>query len=243
MEDQLNSLISPAKSFHSERGAQYALRALTDGNYKPLFLSQLVALKTGANHDCPFWSTDIATPDSVMKGRTKGGLDVLVIAHVPNYFSNPDNLNRAVQEGLINGYGSIPVAEFHRTLDLEEKEKVIVLAGNKYDEFISAPEGDLSELGYLSPGDYLAACSILTHPAPTPFIGERSKARNYILAHKKIFGNHFGIWHKLPDSDKPIGGLLHLGSSGNNSIGIHALDSETRFIGVPGRTEYALPPS
>ena len=235
MLDDLNKQLKPLKAFHAS-SPDVALRELLNEGYSPIYAAKLAFLRASVPPECPLWGVTYTTPSLVMKGKTRGGLDAVVVAHVPNYLSNPDNIESAIQDGLVDGYAKIPPEEFYQILEMENGKNVFVLSEQGYENYMNSHSGNLAELGYLSGNRFLAVRSVLLYPAAKPFLGGRKEARDYITAHKRIYGSDFGIRHLLPEYEGPVGGFLSLGSSGTNSLQVVGLDYDACFIGIPKRS-------
>ena len=108
-------------------GVEKALRQCQDAGYDALFMPQLVDARIVAPADSDIWNTWYTTQSLRATGRSKGNKPVVVYAHVPHYFSDPDNIKEAVNKGLVNYAGEMPPEEFQKLLALEDNENVLLL--------------------------------------------------------------------------------------------------------------------
>jgi len=205
------------KPFYSER----ADTALQDCQrvHEVLFMPQLADARIlDQNKQSLVWDGWYTTISTRATGRTKQGSPVVVYAHVPNYFSNPENIRVAIEQGLANYAGRMPQEEFQRLLDLQDDKHVFVIDHNKLRSSTSG---------------VIATKDALKHPQTVPFIGGEERAEQYIKAHEKVFGNRIGIWHCDDLSDIPLGHLLFLGGTDYvGLIGGNVLSDSARFVGV-----------
>lgn len=177
-------------------------------------MPQLIDLRIGASKDIRIWHRGYSTLSISATGKTKQGKPVVVYAHVPNYFSNPENIKKA-WKNLIYGAGIIPVNEFQKLLDLEDKVNVFVVDYNTLKR---------SKRGIIPLKD------ALKHPQTIPFIGGIERAETYLARHKEVWGEKIGILYSDVLDDLPRGCLLdmyidELSYSGLNETGC--------FIGLP----------
>lgn len=207
-----------AKEFYANR-TDRALRNLQEENYQAVFMPQIVDARLEASREDRIFQTWYTTPSIKATGRTKQGNAVVVYAHIPNYFSNPDNIEKAINQGLVNYAGILPQKEFQKLLDLEDKKNVFVVDYNVLKNSSSC---------------VIPVSKALKHPQTIPFLGGEERAEKYLQKHKEVYGNRMGIWHSddLAD-DESFGRLLFLGNnyyydlSGNSNF-----VNVGRFVGV-----------
>ena len=206
------------KEFHADYLDQ-ALENCQKEGFEAVFMPQLIDARIEAPKDARIWQTWYSAPSIRATGRTKQGIPVVVYAHIPNYFSDPENIEEAMEQGLINGAGILPQKEFQKLLDLEDDKNVFLV---DYNELKSSKSTIISSKGALE------------HPQTIPFIGGRERAEAYLGRHKEVYGNSIGMRHSDDLHDKPTGRLLFLGydcdDDLNGSYDLHYL--EGRFVGV-----------
>lgn len=235
----------PAKEFHNMK-YYLALKELQHADYSPVYMRQLLAAKTAAvpkerpqtideiPMEIELWERWYATPSVSLTGYTVHGTPAVVFAHIPTYLTNPDVLEDAEKqyfEDFIAGKKVIkrvpvPKREFLRLLDLEDKEKVFVLAGAEFEAYANSSSGIISAK---------TIKGVLAHPAVIPFVGGEEAAVDYIKAHQIMWGKgRIGIWHTTLIGETPSGSLLYAGSSNLSSISIdNDFSCDGRFIGFP----------
>jgi hypothetical protein len=199
------------------RGVEKALRQCQDEKYDALFVPQLADARIAASGDSRVWNTWYSTPSLRATGRTKGNKPVVVYAHVPNYFSKPTNIAKAVDDGLVKYAGRMPPKEFQMLLDLEDNENVFVV---DYDKLKNSSSGVID------------VAQALKHPQTIPFLGGQTRAEQYLQRHREVRGNTIGIWHYDDLADKPLGRLLFLGYYDGALFGYIGLYDYGRFVGV-----------
>ena len=207
------------KEFHNNR-ADKALKACQDEGFEAQFMPSIADTRIEAEKDARIWQTWYSAPSVRATGRTKQDNAVVVYAHIPNYFSNPNNIETAISQGLINGAGIMPQNELQRLLDLEDNKNVFVI--------------DYNTLRNSSSG-VIPLKNALKHPQTIPFLSGKERAEKYLDRHNEVYGNQIGIWHSDDLSDKPVGRLLYVGNNYNNGLyGNNNLNNSARFIGVHG---------
>lgn len=201
------------KEFY-DGGADKALRACQDEGFEAIFMPSIADTRIEAEKDARIWQKWWTAPSIKATGKTKQGNAVVVYAHIPNYFSNPDNIETAIKQGLINGAGIMPQDELQKLLDLEDNENVFVIDYNKLKN---------------SSSDVIPLKNALKHPQTIPFLGGEERAEKYLKRHKEVNGNQIENWHSDDLSDKPVGRLLFIGGDYlNGRYGLHYIAS---FIG------------
>ena len=201
-------------------GVEKALRQCQDAGYRALFVPELADTRIASPQEARVWNnwyTWYTTPSLRATGRSKGNKPVVIYAHVPHYFSNPDNLAQAVKQGLVNYAGRMPNPEFKRLLGLEDNENVFVVDHKKLKR---------------SPSGIIDVEQALEHPQTIPFLGGSARAEQYLQQHKKVKGNEIGVWHTDDLADEPLGRLLFLGVHYDALSGSDDLGSGDRFVGV-----------
>ncbi len=213
-------------------GLEKALRQCQDVGYKPLFVPQLADARIASPKKARVWNNWYSTTSLRVTGRSKGNKLVVVYAHVPNYFSNPDNIAKAVRsvEDLIyyrtGTGGRIPEKEVHRLLKLEDDENVFVIDYNKLRNSSSGVI-DVSEA--------------LEHPQTVPFLGGQARAEQYLQQYKKVRGNTIGIRHFDDLGEEFLGHLLFFGNNNKNALNDNCLFIGGRFVGVAQEMQQSLP--
>lgn len=215
------------KEFYADR-IDKALRACQSEGYEALFMPAIIDTRIEAPKEAIIWQYLYCAPSIKATGRTKQGTPVVVYAHIPNYFSNPDNIEKAIEQGLVNGAGIMPRDEFQRLLDLEDNENVFAV--------------DYSSL-WNSPLNVIPVKNALKHPQTIPFLGGEERAERYLQRHREVFGDEIGIWHSDDLLDKPsyesLCRLLFVGNGYDDGLDcVGGLSSYGRFVGV--RAEGAL---
>ncbi len=202
-----------------------ALEECQASGYAALFAPDLADAKITASKYSPLWQKWYTAASIKATGRTKQRNPVVVYAHVPNYFSDPENIRKAVEKGLTNGAGIMPQKELLRLLELEGEGVFVV----DYDKLRKSESGVIS------------VEHALEHPQTIPFLGEKERAEKYLAKHKKSYGNKIGIWYSddLRVRGDPLGRLLFFGGSCNCSDsrlsglnGVSTLNYSGRFFGV-----------
>ena len=164
--------------------------------YKAMFMPELADARIKAGKDSELWQKWYSTPSLRATGKTKQGNAVVVYAHVPNHFSNPENIEKAVKEGLVSGAGIMPQKEFQKLVDAEDSKKVFVV---DYDKLKN------------SKCDVISVDFALEHPQTIPFLGGEKRAEKYLEKHKQVYRNKIGIWHSDDLKDNPVGRVLFVG--------------------------------
>jgi hypothetical protein len=175
------------------------------------------------------WQNCYSAPSVRVTGKTKKGSAVVVYAHVPNYFSNPENIRKAVDsKNLVNGAGLMPDKDFQKLLKLEDGANVFVVDYEKLKK---------------SPSAVISVDDALEHPQTVPFLGGQERAEAYLKRHREVFGNKIGIGHTDDLSDKgALGRLLFAGYLDYGYLnGYCYLNLLGRFVGVPSCAGGAAP--
>ena len=199
-------------------GVEKALADCQNAGYTAAFMPELIDQRISAEVNSPLLRNWFTTPSVRITGKTGQGAPVVVYAHVDNYLSNPANLKIAREQGLQNGAGRVPQAEFQRLVDLEDGQTVFVV--------------DYKTLRKSS-FDVTPVSKALKHPQTIPFLGGQDRAECYLEKHRQVYGDNIGIWHSDDLADSPRGRVLFVGSSYDNGLsGNSGLDGGGRFLGV-----------
>jgi hypothetical protein len=235
LEDKINELVEPkqmsevkriveAREFYADR-TDKALASLFKENYEPLLMPFIVDARVEASGDERVWKAWYCSPSVVATGKTKQGKGVVVFAHVPNYFFEPTNITKAIEEGLIGGAGRMPRAEFERLLGLEDNRSVFVV---DYKALKKAGSGAIS------------VGKALRHPLVVPFLGGEERAERYLDRHAEVYGKEISVWYGDVLGEVPVGRLLFVGDIFiNGLIGYYYLFNNGRFVGVRKSAEGA----
>ena len=206
----------------STNGLWQALKACKDARCRALFMPEFADVRINSPEDARIWQNCYYTPSARVTGKTKQGSAVVAYAHVPNYFSNPENIRKTIySKKLVNGAGLMPDKEFQKLLKLEDGVNVFVVDHQKLKN---------SKYNDISVDD------ALEHPQTIPFLGGQERAEAYLKRHREVFGNKIGIGHTDDLSDKgALGRLLFAGNLDYYYYlgGYDDLDYYGRFVGVP----------
>lgn len=199
-------------------GVEKALRACYAAKAKPVYMPQLVDARINAPKESPVWRWH-TTPSVRVTGRSKQGNAVVVYGHIPHYFSKPNNVAKAVSDGLVNGAGRMSPKDFYKLLDLEDKENVFV---GDHSRHRTAPSGVI---------DFAQA---LEHPQVIPFLGGQTRAEQYLQKHQQVYNTtKISVWHCDDLADEPRGRVLFLGDNHGDVLGANGrLNLIGRFLGV-----------
>lgn len=207
------------KEFYDDN-LENALRQCQKEGYEAQFIPALTDARIASQKDATVWQNWYCTPSIKATGQTKQDNPIVVYAHVPNYFSNPDNIKKAINTGLLNGAGIMPEKEFWKLLNLEDEKNVFTADYNKLKN---------SKLGLIQ------TKYALEHPQTIPFLGGSERAEKYLKRYEEIFGNKIGVWHSDDLNGKPLGRLLFLGDDYDDLDGCDLGDFASgggRFVGV-----------
>lgn len=223
LEKKINKLVMPdapekrhvieTEEFY-DTSVYRTLITLFKENYEPLFMPSFTDMRIEAPKDAIIWQNWYCTPSIKVTGRTEGRKMVVVYAHVPNYFSNPDNI-KDKWKGLANGAGIMPDKEFQGLLDLEDNKNIFVV--------------DYKILRNSESGVILLKDAI-KHPQTIPFLGGKERAERYLERHKEVDGEKIGIFYSDDLHDRPFGRLLFIG--GKYDYGLGVIFECGRFVGV-----------
>ena len=228
------------KEFYADR-TDKALKALVEERYTPLFMHQLADARIQAPKDSVLWKNWYTTPSIRATGTTKQGSKIVVYAHIPNCYSNPDNITREIEKNrLVNGAGILPRKEFQRLVDLDESKDNL---GNR---LVWTVDYDTLRK---SPSEVIPVEQALEHPQTIPFLGGEERARRYLERHKEVFGKQIRIRHSDDLKDEPLARPLFAGSAycygdlgGGNDFGSLGRFVGVRADGARSKTGRASPP-
>lgn len=231
------SVVRKGKEFYTTSVAE-ALRACQQEGYEALFAPLIAQARIAAaeNKDKEavlqeiIWQKWWDTASVIATGKTKAGKAVVAVGHVPNYLSNPDNIEAALNQGLVNGAGILPQDGFDRLLGMEDGKTVFVI---DYDAVVRAGSGIMT----------LAKAE--KHPLAVPFVGAKSTLDAYLATHKRVIGEKIGVGYKEAVGAVPVGRLLAFGDDFTDVLGFlfgdDLLDYFGRFVGVRQGAEGATP--
>ena len=138
------------------------LEKCIDQGFEPWFMPQLVKERIEKPKDDPLWLDAYTAPGLMAMGKTGQGLEVVVYAHVPNYFCQPVNhFNIPIMYERIRKKealekkrdyhfrddcyntpaDALPEEEFKRLLELEDNKNVFVVDYSKFLNFTRELKG------------------------------------------------------------------------------------------------------
>ena len=185
------------------------------------FMPDLIRSRISADNTHRLWQTWWSAPSICATGRTPAGNAIVLYAHVPNFYSDANNLKIAVEERkLIGGAGVLPREEFARLLSLEGNGVQVV---------------DHSILEKSTSG-FIPFSKVMKHPQTLPFLGvSEEEAQVYLMKHTSLYGSNIGIWHSDDLGEEPVARVLFLGDNFNNYLFGNYLKYGGRFLGVRRR--------
>lgn len=184
--------------------------------YDALFMPKIIDTRIDSLKGARIWQTWFSAPSIRATGRTKQGNPVVIYAHVPNYFSNPDNIDKAVQMGLINGAAQMPQGEFQALLDLQDNKSVFAI--------------DYNALKNSSSG-VISLKKALQHPQTIPFVGGKDRAEQYLDKLAQVYGENSGVWHVDDLHEQVLARPLVVGG-GSGGLDGGNFYNFGRFVGV-----------
>lgn len=233
-----------------------ALKDCIDAGYRALFLPELVDKRINSPFSANAWQQKWYWTLSLRAtGKTAGGAKVVVIAHVPHYFSDPKNLREAERQYLVHKYprgipdgvmikhgylgGMIPDEEFSRLVKLAESGQngIFVHDAGIWEK---SPCGEIpldEAIGNIKVVSFLGGEKSATQYLP--------KLQEFLIKEKEKEGlQRFLINEKVINvadrgysRDRPFGSLLFLGGSFVGfiftEIGWGLADNSGYFAGVP----------
>ena len=185
----------------------------------PFFMPDMIRSRTSVDGNHRLWKTWWSSPSIRATGRTSGGTPVVLYAHVPNFYSDANNIRIAVEERkLVNGAGVLPREEFARLLSLEGNGVQVV----DYNVLKNSTNG------------IIPISQAMKHPQTLPFFGVfEEEAQEYLKKHKSLYGSSIGIWHSDDLGEEPVARVLFLGYVINNVLnGYFILSNSGRVLGV-----------
>lgn len=188
--------------------------------YEALLMPTIVDTRIGSPADSVVWQRGYMSTSLKATGKTKQGNAIVIYAHIPNYFSKPENVREAKQKGLIKGSGIMPEEEFKRLLDLEDEKNVFV---RDYDVIKNSSSG------------FITIQEALKHPLTIPLFQGRKRAEVYLKRHEEVYGQKINIWHSDTLIDQPLGRLLFIGGKDYRLIGDDSLHDKGYFFAMPIR--------
>jgi hypothetical protein len=114
-----------AAVFYNEKIAP-ALDDCQNGGYRALFIPELVDARLESLKESEIWKLPYSSQSLRAAGTTRQGNNVVIYAHVENYFSKPENIRRNLHI-YVNGPQPIPTEEFERLLGMEDGARVYVI--------------------------------------------------------------------------------------------------------------------
>ena len=205
------------------------LKECLDAGYQSLFMPELIRARITAPKDSRLWQTWWSSPSLIAYGQV-GRKNLVVVAHVPNYFSeNPQRVTDEINKGLIYGAGRFPQEELERLVNLRG-ERVLVIP---YEQLRKSISGVIN------------VSQVLNHSLVIPFLGvSKEEAEVYLAKYKEVYDNKIGIWHydnfQEGQFQQPLARFLFLGDSYNNDLGgNYILCDNGRVLGVSGEAGIA----
>jgi hypothetical protein len=211
--------------------AYRALSACNSQGFQAMFMPGIIDERIRAPKGSPIWSKAYSSRSIMAFGRGKssnisqnGGTEFVVYAHVPNYLSDPKNLEKAINEKrLVGRFGLVPEKEFQKLLDMEDDDEVFVV-----------------DSSIIKNADFgmLKLTEALNHPHVLPFLGGRERAEKYLQRCFEVYGDRIGVWSSIRQSTAQLGRLLQIGE--NDFYGLTGcLEQSGRFLGIK-EIEYNL---
>ena len=191
-----------------------ALADVYKAEHEPIFMNELLGIRAINNTDSLIRHQGYCTPSVSVSGTTKQNTKVVVYAHVPNYFSDPKNIVKAIKEGLRNGAGKYPQKEFEKLLDMEDNQNVFVV---DYDKLKNTSSEDIETR------------KALYYPQIIAFIGGREKAEIYLTQHEKVAGKKIGVCHNFKSEKIPSCSILYV-----HDISIYGILRSDQYLNIDG---------
>lgn len=150
------------------------LYAFKHNDFSLIYAQDIVKTRIMADIRVPIWHEIYSTFSLKATGKTQAGNLVHVYAHVPNYFTVPENLAKAIGRGLVSGAGIMPEGAFYALLDQKDDERVFVVDDSKM-------KG--ARWGRMPLED------AVLHPATKPLFGVKTneEAINYFKRYREAF--------------------------------------------------------
>ncbi len=192
-----------------------ALRLYNSKGVEVASMPLAVDKRLSSDGGSPSWNFGYTTLSLKVTGTSKRNNKVVVYVHgIPHYFSESENIRKAVSLGLVNGAGILPRKEFFRILSLEDNINVHVLDYRTWER---------SDSGVIS------IKKAYKNPAIERFIGNRYKTEQYLKSRQNVHGKTIGVLRSDDLSYEPLARLLFLGV-GYDIIENGSLNSFARFI-------------
>ncbi|HLD12976.1 MAG TPA: hypothetical protein VJB87_05300 [Candidatus Nanoarchaeia archaeon] len=195
-----------------------ALAASQSRGFSPLWMPSFLEERLAQPNGHPVWGKWSFTPSSLVTGKSRGGARVALVAHIPSYVSDPENIAAARVGGrLVNGALPVADAEVYRLLALEGNGVMVV----DHAKLLGAKVG-------VMPVD-----ETIDHVLTAPFCGSVDLASRYLPRHNEHYGR-VSIWFRKEDlqSDVPAARLLLAGGSYFILDADYGLSLSGRFFGV-----------
>ena len=192
--------------------------------YNLQYVPQIIDKKIQDTNNKDIWNGIYCTPGVRITGTTTIGKKVIVYAHIPNEYSDPENLKN-VCENLKHGAGTYSQKGLEQLVDLADNKTVFVL---DYDQVMDyyAKKG-INSQGTIS--EIITIDQALKNPHTIPLIGPRAK--EYFLLHKKIFGNKVEVYYTDDMDTIPRARLIAINLHGPGSFGGSSLKYSGSFLG------------
>jgi len=185
-------------------------------------MPDLIDRRIGSAGEERIWRYGHSTLSIKATGKTKQGTPVVVYAHAHHNFSDPDSITGAIEQGLVDGAGTMTQDEFQRLLDLQNDKNVFVVDYRKLKKTTESKK------------DVFSINMALEHPQTIPFLGGKERAQRYLRKHEQVYGDKVIIWSSDDLADQPLARLLFIGGKYLPSLnGDYALASHGRFVGMP----------
>ncbi len=195
---------------------------------EPLYMPEIIDARIESPKDSRIWEIWWTAPSIRATGRTKQGKEYVVYAHVPNYFSHPENIEEEIKSNR-NGAGIMSRDEFQRLLDLKDDKSVFVI---DYETLKKSFSG------------LIKLKDALKHPPTIPFLGGKERAKRYLDRHEEVYEDRIGIWHSDDLAEEPLASLLFVGDNYYSGLGgnYYILYGNGHFLGVRKDTGEACAP-
>jgi len=248
----IDNFLVPERNIFGGETCDVGIRGCRREGYDALFMPEIIDKRINTlEKDDGIWQNQWLSLSIGVTGKTEGDEEVAIYAHIPNYFSDPENIITAIQQGLVQGGGIYPqdefqrLFEFQRLLDSEGSRRVFVVKADalrKWPNFnsygINEPTKEhMEKFGGRIDGIDMVA---INHPHIVAFLGGRERADKYL---QRVNGTVGICYSEDFTTDRPIARLLEVSSgsvnrtSDKNLNGLIALDSSGFFFGEPSRCE------
>lgn len=193
------------------------------------YMPDLIRARIATESAHRVWQTWWTAPSLRATGRTAAGTPVVLYAHVKNFYSDGNNIKKAIEEKkLVRGAGILPREEFARLLSLEGNGVSVV-------DYVALKK---------STNGVIRVDEALKHPQTLSFLGvSEEEAQALLRKHKSIYGANIGIYHFDDLANEPLARVLFLGVVNFNYYLNDNLDSDARVLGVRRRASVSEPVS